>query len=39
MLTIKAPKDFAGGVGEPVGISLVGEHLFFFDAASGERLR
>jgi multiple sugar transport system ATP-binding protein len=39
MLTIKAPKDFAGAVGEPVGISLAGDHLFFFDAESGARLR
>ena len=39
MLTIKAPKDFSGGVGEPVGVSLAGGHLFFFDAESGERLR
>jgi multiple sugar transport system ATP-binding protein len=39
MLTIKAPKDFAGGVGESVGISLADDHLFYFDAETGERLR
>jgi multiple sugar transport system ATP-binding protein len=39
MLTIKAAKDFTGSVGEPVGVDLASDRLFFFDAATGERIR
>jgi multiple sugar transport system ATP-binding protein len=39
MLTVKAPKDFAGSIGEKVGISLSKDRLFVFDAASGARVR
>jgi multiple sugar transport system ATP-binding protein len=39
MLTIKAPKDFMGTVGAPVGINLASGHLYFFDAETGRRLR
>jgi multiple sugar transport system ATP-binding protein len=39
MLTVKAPKDFAGSIGENVGISLSKDRLFVFDAATGARVR
>jgi multiple sugar transport system ATP-binding protein len=39
MLTVKAPKDFAGNTGEMVGISFSKDRLFVFDAASGARIR
>ncbi len=39
MLTVKAPKDFAGNTGEMVGISLSKDRLFVFDAATGARVR
>jgi multiple sugar transport system ATP-binding protein len=39
MLTVKASKDFAGSIGEKVGISLSKDSLFVFDAATGARVR
>ena len=39
MLTVKAPKDFTGNIGENVGISLSKDRLFVFDAATGTRTR
>ena len=39
MLTVKAPKDFTGNIGERVGISLSKDRLFVFDAATGARIR
>jgi multiple sugar transport system ATP-binding protein len=39
MLTVKAPKDFTGAIGENIGISLVKDRLFVFDAAAGTRVR
>jgi multiple sugar transport system ATP-binding protein len=39
MLTIKAPKDFAGQVGSPVGVAFAPDRLFAFDSESGARLR
>lgn len=39
MLTVKAPKDFAGNTGDNVGIALSKDRLFVFDAANGARVR
>jgi multiple sugar transport system ATP-binding protein len=39
MLTVKAPKDFAGNIGEKAGISLSKDRLFVFDAVTGARVR
>ncbi len=39
MLTVKAPKDFTGVIGENIGISLVRDRLFVFDATTGTRVR
>ena len=39
MLTVKAPNDFTGNIGERVGISLSKDRLFVFDAATGARIR
>jgi multiple sugar transport system ATP-binding protein len=39
MLTVKAPKDFTGNTGENIGITLVKDRLFVFDAGSGSRVR
>jgi multiple sugar transport system ATP-binding protein len=39
MLTVKAPKDFDGSIGEKVGISLSKDRLFVFDASTGARVR
>jgi multiple sugar transport system ATP-binding protein len=39
MLTVKAPKDFAGSTGEKIGITIATERLFVFDASTGARLR
>jgi len=39
MLTIKVPKDFSGAAGAAIGIGLATDHLYFFDADSGKRLR
>ena len=39
MLTVKAPKDFTGSIGENVGVSFSKDRLFVFDAASGARIR
>ena len=39
MLTVKAPKDFVGNIGEAVGILLSKDRLFVFDAANGTRIR
>ena len=38
-LTVKAPKDFAGKQGDAIGVALSKDHLFVFDATSGQRLR
>ena len=38
MLTVKAPKDFAGSIGENIGISFSKDRLFVFDAATGTRV-
>jgi multiple sugar transport system ATP-binding protein len=39
MLTVKAPKDFAGKGRDTVGIVPSKEHLFVFDATTGSRVR
>lgn len=39
MLTVKAPKDFAGNTGENIGVTLVKDRLFVFDVTSGARVR
>ncbi|MFT3672870.1 ABC transporter ATP-binding protein [Aestuariivirga sp.] len=39
LLTIKAPKDFAGNTGENVGVTFSKERLFVFDTESGARVR
>jgi multiple sugar transport system ATP-binding protein len=39
MLTVKAPKDFTGATGENIGISMVKDRLFVFDAENGARIR
>jgi multiple sugar transport system ATP-binding protein len=36
---VKAAKDFAGRAGEPIGVTLKSDHLYFFDAESGRRIR
>jgi multiple sugar transport system ATP-binding protein len=37
-LTVKAPKDFNGKQGETIGVILSRDHLFIFDADTGERV-
>ena len=39
LLTVKAPKDFAGNTGDSIGISFSKDRLFVFDAATGARVR
>jgi multiple sugar transport system ATP-binding protein len=39
MLTVKAPKDFNGSIGENIGVSFVKDRLFVFDASNGVRIR
>ncbi len=39
MLTVKASKEFSGAIGENIGISVVKDRLFVFDAATGARVR
>jgi multiple sugar transport system ATP-binding protein len=39
MLTVKAPKDFTGSIGENIGISVLKDRLFIFDAENGTRIR
>ncbi|MFN8829290.1 MAG: ABC transporter ATP-binding protein [Labrys sp. (in: a-proteobacteria)] len=39
MLTVKAPKDFSGKIGDNVSISLMREHLYVFEATGGARIR
>ncbi|HKP23777.1 MAG TPA: ABC transporter ATP-binding protein [Dongiaceae bacterium] len=38
-LTVKASKDFHGNQGDAIGVALRREHLYVFDAATGERIR
>lgn len=38
-VVVKAPKDFAGTVGDNAGIAFDTDHLFVFDRVSGDRLR
>ena len=38
-IAVKAPKDFEGAVGDPVGLAADARALFVFDAGSGQRLR
>jgi multiple sugar transport system ATP-binding protein len=38
-LTVKAAKDFGGRQGDAVGIKLQREHLYIFDAETGQRIR
>lgn len=38
-LTVKAPKDFVGKDGDAIGVEMHRDHLYVFDAISGERLR
>jgi multiple sugar transport system ATP-binding protein len=38
-LTVKAPKDFIANLGDAIGIALPREHLYIFDAATGQRIR
>jgi multiple sugar transport system ATP-binding protein len=37
--TVKAAKDFLGKQGDAIGVSLAKDHLFVFDAATGQRVR
>ncbi len=39
MLTVKAPKDFTGSIGENIGVTFVRDRLFVFDAGTGARVR
>ena len=39
MVTVKAPKDFSGTVGAPLGIEADPGAAFLFDARTGARLR
>jgi len=39
LLTVKAPKDFAGNTGDSIGISFSKDRLFVFDNATGARVR
>ena len=38
-LTVKASKDFNGNQGDAIGVALRREHLYVFDAATGQRIR
>ncbi len=38
-LTVKASKDIIGNQGDTVGVALRREHLYVFEAASGQRIR
>jgi multiple sugar transport system ATP-binding protein len=38
-LVVKAAKDFAGKPGESIGVAMAKEHLFVFDATTGQRIR
>jgi multiple sugar transport system ATP-binding protein len=38
-LIVKAPKDFSGNQGDAIGVALKREHLYIFDATSGQRIR
>ncbi|GAB2176796.1 ABC transporter ATP-binding protein [Dongia sp. agr-C8] len=38
-LTVKASKDIGGSQGDTVGVSLRREHLYVFDATTGQRIR
>jgi multiple sugar transport system ATP-binding protein len=39
MLTVKAAKDFTADLGESIGVALVKDRLFVFDATNGARIR
>jgi len=36
---VKASKDFNGNQGDAIGVALRREHLYLFDAATGQRIR
>jgi multiple sugar transport system ATP-binding protein len=38
-LTVKAAKDFRGKQGDAIGVTLQREHLYVFDAETGQRVR
>ncbi len=38
-IAVKAPKEFAGEMGDDIGVILPSEHLFVFDETSGQRIR
>jgi multiple sugar transport system ATP-binding protein len=38
-LTVKAAKDFRGKQGDAIGVTLLREHLYVFDAETGRRVR
>jgi multiple sugar transport system ATP-binding protein len=38
-LTVKASKDFNGNQGDAIGVALRREHLYVFDATTGQRIR
>jgi multiple sugar transport system ATP-binding protein len=38
-LTVKAPKDFTGKQGDPIGVEVSKDHLFIFDSVTGGRVR
>ena len=38
-LTVKASKDFNGNQGDAIGVALRREHLYVFDATTGQRVR
>ncbi|MEO1537002.1 MAG: ABC transporter ATP-binding protein [Pseudomonadota bacterium] len=38
-ISVKAPKDFNGEMGDEVGVIIPRDHLFIFDESNGERVR
>ncbi len=38
-ISVKAPKDFAGDMGDEVGVMISKDHLFVFDERNGHRVR
>ncbi len=38
-LVVKAPKDFVGTLGDAIGVVLPRDHLYVFDAGTGQRVR
>ena len=38
-ISVKAPKDFNGDMGDEVGVIIPKDHLFVFDESNGQRIR